>query len=238
MRARLSRLMLSLMLCLLSVGSAACGCPEGNIVVPSRNVTGDLRWRSGDATLSLDGHFLSSPSGEGISYDRATVPIGGEPAPAHRTDLVLEAMSPGCHADATGARLCDRNLRVRLTVHGVSLGAGSYGLDDTHAKLELQLGNPTTPPGNAPCPGKPGLTGCNTNVTPEPAFVAYTAVTGSLVLSRLQEDCSDVLRECALTAEGSFAVSAATPAGDALELASGIIGAQDTFMHRDANTCD
>jgi hypothetical protein len=236
MCARLSRLMLWLMLSLPSVGSVACGCPEGNIVMPSRNVTGDLRWRAGDATLSLDGHFSSSPSGDGISYDRATVPIGGEPGPALRTDLVLYAMSPGCHADATGARVCDRNLRVRLTVHGVALGAGSYGLDDTHANLELQVGNPTG--AGQPCPDKPGLDGCTTNVTPEPAFVAYTAVSGSLVLSRLEEDCTDALRECALTAEGTFAISAATPAGDALELTSGIVGAQDTFMRRDPNTCD
>ena len=229
--------MLSLTLSLLSVGSASCGCPEGNIVVPSRNVTGDLRWRSGDAALSLDGHFSSSPSGDGIAYDRATVPIGGEPSPALRTDLVLSAMSPGCHPDTAGARVCDRNLRVRLTVHGVALGAGSYGLDDAHANLELQVGNPSTG-GSGPCPDKPGLTGCSTNVSPEPAFVAYTAVSGSLVLSRLEQDCTDVLRECGLTAAGAFELSAATPAGDALELTSGIVSAQDTFMYRAANTCD
>lgn len=39
---------------LLYFGSIGCGCPAGNFVVPARNVTGDLRWQSGDATETLD----------------------------------------------------------------------------------------------------------------------------------------------------------------------------------------
>src|SRR4051794_25279227 len=119
---------------LLAVDAVACGCPGGNFVVPERSVTGDLSWQSADGAESLDGHFSSSPSGDGISYAHATVPVSGVAGPALPTDLVLFAMAPGCHAGATGARLCDRQLRMRLTVHDVAPGAASYALDDGHAE--------------------------------------------------------------------------------------------------------
>jgi hypothetical protein len=227
-----------LMVCLLSVVSVGCGCPSGNSVEAERNVSGLLRWQSGDQAQIFDGHFLSSPrSGDGISYDRATIPMTGDPPPALPTDLVLFAMAPGCHTDATGASICDRQLRVRLTVHGVARGAASYPLDDAHAALELQVGDPFVA-GHDPCPDKPYLTGCNANPTPDPPFVAYAALSGNLALSRLEEDCTDVLRECALAADGTFAVSASTPAGELVELTDGVVSASDSFNHRDANTCD
>lgn len=147
-------------------------------------------------------------------------------------------MSPGCHADATGSRICDRQLRFRLTVHGVARGAASYQLDDRHAALELQVGAPIVViPG--PCPGKPGLNGCDTS--PEPPdlpFVAYTSLGGSLTLAGLEEDCTDVLSECALAADGSFALSASSPTGEIVDLTSGIVSASDSFNHRAENTCD
>lgn len=222
---------------LFSVGLVACGCPAGNAVVAARTVAGDLRWQSADDAEVLDGHFLSSPSGEGISYDRATIPVSGASAPARPTDLVLLAMSPGCHADATGARTCDRNVRLRLTVHDVALGAAAYVLDDAHANLEVQVGAVVVP-GHDPCPDKPDLMGCNSNPTPDPPFAPYTMMSGTLALSRLEQDCTDVLAACSLTADGSFTVSASTPEGALVELTSGTVSARDSFSHRDANTCD
>jgi hypothetical protein len=222
---------------LLSVGLSACGCPAGNGVVAARTVAGDLRWQSPDDTEVLDGHFLSSPSGDGISYDRATIPMSGASAPALPTDLVLFGMSSGCHAGAAGARTCDRNLRVRLTIHDVAPGPATYVLDDAHANLEVQVGAVVVP-GNDPCPDKPDLMGCNSHPTPDPPFVPYTMVSGTLALSRLDQDCTDVLDACSLTADGSFMVSASSPEGALVELTSGTVSARDSFNHRDANTCN
>jgi hypothetical protein len=216
---------------------AACGCPAGNAVVAARSVAGDLRWQSADGTEVLAGHFSSSPSGEGISYDRATIPMSGASAAPPPTDLVLLAMSPGCHADATGARICDRNIRVRLTIHDVAPRPAAYVLDDAHANLEVQVGAVAVP-GHDPCPDKPDLMGCNTNPAPDPSFVPYPIMSGTLTLSRLEEDCTDVLTACSLTADGSFTVSGSAPDGTLVELTSGSVSARDSFNHRDANSCD
>ncbi len=63
----------------------------------------------------------------------------------------------------------------------------------------------------------------------------YTGVQGQVSLSALAEDCTDVLSICALTAAGSFQLTATGPNGEALSLSTGTITAADTLMYR--GTC-
>lgn len=219
---------------LLPVVSLACGCPAGNRVLPERTVYAELLLQADGESLS--GHLLSSPSGDGIAYDRATIPASGVAGPASANDLVLLAMAPGCHPDATGATICDRTIRARLTVHGVAAGAASYVLDDENALLEVQVVPAST--ALSPCPDKPGLSGsCNVNPAADPPFVTATGLSGSLTLAGLSQDCTNVLQECALSADGLFALAATTPTGR-VELTSGTVTARDTLQYRAANTCD
>jgi hypothetical protein len=222
-------------LLVLSVLAWGCGCPTGNVVVPARDVSFDLQLLAGGVPLT--GHGSSPPSGEGISFDRATIAIGGAAGPPAPGDLRLSAMSPGCHADATGAPVCDRMVRVLLTIHGVSKGAASYALDDRRAELELAVDAP--PGGFGPCPGKPGLDGCvEADAGVSAPYVAQHGITGLLTMTHLAEDCSDVIAGCALAAAGTFDVSAQSAGGDTIVLASGAVTATDTFSYLDGTTCD
>jgi hypothetical protein len=219
----------------LSVVALGCGCPTGNVVVPARDVTFDLQLLAGG--VQLTGHGSSPTSGEGISFDRATIAIGGGLGPPAPGDLRLSAMSPGCHADATGSPVCDRLVRVLLTIHGVSKGAASYTLDDTRAELELAVDTPPTEFG--PCPGKPGLAGCvQADAGVSAPWVAQHGIRGLLTMTHLAEDCSDVLAECALAASGTLDVSAQGAGGDTVVLASGAVTATDTFSYLDGKMCD
>jgi hypothetical protein len=219
----------------LSVVALGCGCPTGNVVVPARDVTFDLQLLAGG--VQLTGHGSSPTSGEGISFDRATIAIGGGAGPPAPGDLRLSAMSPGCHADATGSPVCDRMVRALLTIHGVSKGAASYTLDDTRAELELAVDVP--PAAFGPCPGKPGLDGCaEADAGVSSPYVAQHGITGLLTMTSLAEDCTDVISGCALAARGTFNLSAQGAGGDTIALSSGAVTATDTLSYLDGKTCD
>jgi hypothetical protein len=214
-----------------------CGCPRGNLVIPARDVTFDLNLQA--AGTQLTGHGSSQPDGEGISFDRATITVGGAetPAPAP-SDLVLFAMSPGCHADASGATTCDRIIQILLTVHHVDAGAASFDLDDSRARLALEVAPAVSATG--PCPGKDAGAGvmCGSSGAANDWFVPYTGIRGHLTVARLAEDCTDVIAACALAADGTFDVTAASANGDTVELASGTLTAADSFSYRDGNSCN
>jgi hypothetical protein len=188
------------------------------------------------AGVSLTGHGSSPPSGAGISFDRATIAGAAPAGPPAPGDLLLFAMSPGCHPDATGAAVCDRAIEVLLTVHGVASGAASYPLDDTRA--ELQLAVDEIPAATGPCPGKPGLTGCAADAGALAPFVTQPGIAGLLTLTRLAEDCTDVIAGCALDVDGTFDVTARSTGGDTVALASGAVTAADTFSYQDGTMCN
>jgi hypothetical protein len=218
----------------LSVVASGCGCPSGNVVVPARDVSFDLQMLAEGTPLT--GHGSSLPSGEGISFDRATIGGGAAAGPLAPGDLQLFAMSPGCHPDATGFAVCDRMVRVLLTIHGVTRGAASYSLDDERAELEIAV---EAPPGAGPCPGKPGLDGCAaTDAGASAPYVAQQGISGLLTMARLAEDCTDTIAGCALDARGTFDVSAQSAGGDTIALASGAVTAADTLSYQDGKTCD
>jgi hypothetical protein len=224
----------ALFLALAMVGLGCGGCPTGNLVVAARNVSFDLRMTAG--SVQLTGHGSSPPSGGGISFDRATITGAAPAAPRAQGDLLLFAMSPGCHPDATGSALCDRMIQVLLTVHGVTSGAASYKLDDTRAELQLAVDDL---PATGPCPGKPGLNGCAApDAGASGAYVAQTDISGLLTMVRLAEDCADAIAGCALDADGTFEVSAGSAGGDTIALASGDVTATDTLAYQDGKTCD
>ena len=219
---------------LLSALAFGCGCPSGNVVVASRDVTFDLQMLEGDARLT--GQGSSPPSGEGISFDRATIAGGAVAGPRAPGDLLLFAMSPGCHSDATGSAVCDRTIQVRLTIHRVAMGAASYVLDDQRAEMEIAV---EVPPGTGPCPGKPGLAGCAAaDASASAPYVAQHDIKGLLTMARLAEDCTDAIAGCALDARGTFDVSAQSAGGDTIALASGAVIAADTLSYQDGKTCN
>jgi len=220
----------------LAVLGLGCGCPKGNLILPARDVSFDLQ--TVVAGVQLTGHGSSPPSGAGISFDRATILAGdgtaGMPAPG---DLLLFAISPGCHPDTTGPSVCDRLIRILLTVHGVANGAGSYTLDDARAELKLAVDE--VAPATGPCPGKPGVTGCAVADAGTPApYVSQTGIAGSLAMTRLAEDCTDVITSCALNAEGTFDLTAGSVGGDTVALRTGAITAADTFSYEDGSICN
>jgi hypothetical protein len=218
----------------LSVTALGCGCPRGNLVVAARNVGFDLQLMT--AGTELTGHGLSPPGGEGISFDRATISAGeagGPPAPG---DLLLFSISPGCHPDATGASLCDRTVRVALTVHGVTSGGGSYTLDDAHAELRVAVDEVVA--ALRPCPGKPGLTGCAADAGAPAPYIAQTGIQGALTIEHLAENCWDVIAACALNAVGGFQVTAGSASGDTVTLAAGTVTAEDSFSYQDGTICN
>ena len=222
----------------LSTLGLGCGsCPTGNAVEPAREVTFDLHLQLVGGAL-LTGRGSSPPDGEGLSFDRTTIAVGGAqvPPPASN-DLVMFAMTPSCHPDSTGATVCDYLLRSWLIVHQVAPGTSSIELDDSRAALALSV-TPVVTGSTGPCPGKPGLSGCPTTTSPDGPMVAYTGIAGHLDLSELSQDCTDVISSCALAAAGSFTVSASTPQGDAVELASGSLTAADTLVYQDHNSCN
>jgi len=189
------------------------------------------------AGVQLTGHGSSPPSGSGISFDRATIAGAGDFAPPAAGDLLLFAMSPGCHPDSTGAAVCDRTVRILLTVHGVASGAASYTLDDAHAELGLAVDE--LPPATGPCPGKPGLTGCPSPDAGAPSrYVAQTGIGGLLTMPRLAENCTDAIASCALDADGTCAVTTGRAGGHPVGLTSGTVGAADTFSYQDGTTCN
>ena len=47
-----------------------------------------------------------------------------------------------------------------------------------------------------------------------------------------------MLGACSLAADGTFEVSASTPVGDIVELASGAVTAQDSFAYEDGSQCN
>lgn len=218
----------------LSMTALGCGCPRGNLIVPTRDVSFDLQLLT--AGVELTGHGLSPPSGEGISFDRATISAseaGGPPAPG---DLLLFSVSPGCHPDATGASICDRWVRVLLTVHGVTIGGGSYILDDSHAELQVAVDEVVAAP--RPCPGKPDLTGCTPDAGPPAPYVAQTGIQGVLTMDHLAENCFQVIAACALNAVGAFEVTAGSASGDTVTLAAGRVTAEDSFSYQDGTMCN
>jgi hypothetical protein len=197
-------------------------------------VSFDLRMLQGG--VQLTGHGSSLPSGEGISFDRATIAGGAAAGPRAPDDLLLVAMSPGCHPDATGTVVCDRRIRVLLTIHGVGGGAASYTLDDERAELQIAVEGP---PETGPCPGKPDLNGPSEADAGVPApYVAQDGISGLLTMARLVENCTDAIAGCALDARGTFEVSARSAAGDTIALASGAVTAADTLSYQDGKMCD
>lgn len=237
MKALTLTLALSLVASLSTLGLGCGGCPTGNAVQPARDVTFDLQLQPVGGAL-LTGHGSSPPDGEGLSFDRTTITVSGSQVPPHASDdLVLVAMAPGCHPDSTGASLCDYLLRSWLIVHQVAPGASSIDLDDSRAALALSV-TPVVAGSTGPCPGKPGLSGCPTATAPDGPMVAYTGIAGHLDLSELSQDCTDAISSCALTAAGAFTVSASTPQGDTVELASGSLTAADTLLYQDQSSCN
>jgi len=214
-----------------SVLGLACGCPKGNVVVPLRNVSFDLQLWTADQLLTS--HGSSSPSGDGISFDRTTIYISGPQTPTPLPDdLLLYSMSPGCHPDDSGAAVCDWEIRSRLTIHGVKAGPATIYLDDQRAELLLSV-MMTPPPATGPCPGKPGLYGCPIDGgTADAPYVPYTNLNGQVVLTVLDENCTQALSTCALTAQGTFALTATGPGVEVVSLAAGTLTAADTFMYR------
>jgi hypothetical protein len=194
------------------------------------------------AAETYTGHATSPPSGQGIAFDRATIPeTGGGPKSA--TDLVLYTMSPGCHPDATGATVCDWGFDVLVTIHGVGPDPSlplTVAIDDSSAAVQVTS---QPPPVLGPCTDKPGLedAGVKCSVVSDSSTqtgtsdATYTGLQGLLTLTQLAEDCTDVLSVCALTAQGAFELTGTGPGGEALSLTSGTVTAADTLMYRD--TC-
>jgi len=214
-----------------SVLGLACGCPKGNVVVPARNVSFDLQLWTADQMLT--GHGSSPPAGDGISFDRATIvtPDPQTPPPLP-DDLVLYSMAPGCHPDDSGTAVCDWDIRSQLTVHGVMAGPALINLDDQRAELLLSAVM-TPPPATGPCPGKPGIYGCPADGGGATvAYVPYTNLTGQLALTALAENCTQALSSCALTAQGTLALTATGPGAEAVSLGAGTLTAADTFIYR------
>jgi hypothetical protein len=204
------------------------------VVVPAREVTFALRLQLADALRT--GHGSSPPDGEGISFDRATIPVTGTDAKATAPDdLVLYAMSPGCQVDAAEITTCDRDVRLRLAVHHVTPGAASIALDDARAQLAVAVALPASV---VPCPPKNGVSPGGCSVTAAAPFAAYTGIRGQLTLAHLAEDCTDVIGACALSADGTFDLTGTSAAGDTVELASGALSAADTLSYQDGNSCN
>ncbi|HEY6475682.1 MAG TPA: hypothetical protein VI456_03820 [Polyangia bacterium] len=217
-----------------------CACPKGNVVVASRDV-GFVFQLSTPAEIYM-GQGTSPPSGDGIEFDRATLPVMDPDKPAaSATDLVLHALAPGCHPDTTGAVVCDWSFDVFATIHGVNPHAGlplTIDLDDSSASVKV-AGSP--PPVLGPCPDKPGLADagvkCAVPSDAGPAaFVTYEGLQGQMTLTELAENCTNVLSICALTAQGTFQLTGVGPNGEALSMTSGTLLAADTLMYRDMCT--
>lgn len=218
--------------------SVACApsCPTGNVVVPARDVSFALQLQTADGPLTS--HGSSPPDGEGISFDRATIVVADpQGSPLASGDLGLYSLSPGCHPDSAGNAVCDRDIRIRLTIHGVMTGVTSVDLDDQRAQLQMSVA-PTGSPATGPCPGKPGLTGCAADggQAGTGTYVSTSGLTGHLDVTQLAEDCTGVLSSCALAAQGTFELSAMGPSGEPVKLSSGTLTAADTLMAR--TSCD
>jgi hypothetical protein len=213
----------------------ACGCPTGNIVVPEREVSFNLRLQTGNGLLA--GHGSSPPGGQGISWKRAT--LEGSTQPPLKDDLVLFSMSPGCHADATGSTVCDYGIRTSLIVHGVMAGPAAIDLDDQRAALKVSVEMIPAISASGPCPGKPELNTCplDPQPMPTPDVSSYTGLMGHVTITELGEDCTHVISSCSLGAQGTFDLSATGPNGETIELASGALTATDTFMYSDSSSC-
>ena len=153
----------------------------------------------------------------------------GLPPPKSPDDLVLTSEAVGCHADATGARVCDRRVELRMTVHHVPAGAGSIELDDARAQLEAGLANIVAPSG--PCPGKMTEGKClsDADVAMQMAtgLLAYQNIRGRLELCRLEVDCAGVIPPCLLQASGGFDLTATGPQAAAMQITAGTLEAAD-----------
>jgi|GEM_PF-5963909 len=223
----------------LSAG-AGCGCPQGNAVEAARSVQADFQLAS--PTVPYTGHASSRPGGTSIAFDRSTILQGSSPGPASRTDLALYLMAPGCHPDESGSMICDWSFDLVVTVHGVPARPTlplTIGLDDQSAAVQVNSQFHPAPV-YGPCPDKPGLddAGVSCVVSTDPPAsgdVPYSSVQGQLTLTTLDENCTDVLSSCALTAAGTFQLAATGPAGEALSLNAGMIAAADTLAYR--KTC-
>lgn len=220
----------------LLVATGGCTCPKGNAVTASRDVAADFQLVT--ATQTYTGHATSPPSGQGIAYDRATIPTLDSPtAPARGTNLALYTMSPGCHPDATGTVVCDWAFAVAVTIPGVGPSPAlplTIALDDATATVRV---DGTPPPILGPCPGKPD-TGSKCPVVTDASTddgtdsATYTGLQGQVTLTQLAEDCTDVLSICALTAAGTLQLTATGPNGEALSLSAGTIAAADTLTYQ------
>jgi hypothetical protein len=218
-------------------GCAPCG--EGDLVEPDRSVGFELRHQSQSQILAGPGS--SAPTGLAISFDRATIPITGQAPPASASDLVLTAQAVGCHLDADNQRLCDQNVDVRLTVHDVKPGAATVVLDDQRATLEVDIADMVVPTG--PCPDKmiPGVKCASAEDharVKDTGLVAYRGIQGQLVVSALAVDCGHVLTYCLLQTSGTFALTAAGPKGEAVQLSSGAFMAADQRRARPPEACN
>jgi len=223
----------------LSVG-AGCACPQGNAVEAARLVQAGFQLAS--STVAYTGNASSRPGGGAIAFDRSTILEGSSPGPASRTDLAVYMMAPGCHPDASGATICDWSFDLAVTVHGVPPHPTvplTIALDDRSAAAQVN-GQFHPTPVYGPCPDKPGLAdaGVSCVVSTDPpasGYVPYSGIQGQLTLTSLDENCTDVLSVCALTAAGTFELAATGPAGESLSLSEGTIAAADTLMYR--QTC-
>jgi hypothetical protein len=235
MPSRSSGTKASLLSVLLVLG-VGCGCPKGNEVVASRDVSFGFQLVTAADTYA--GHADSPPSGEAIAFDRATLTSSPDGPTAGADDLLLYALAPGCHADDTGAKICDWGFRIYVTIHGVGRLPNlppAIAVGDTSAAVNV-VGEP--PPVPEPCPDKPELAdvGGTCNISTPEAPVAYHGLAGQFVLTELAEDCTDVVSICALTAQGSFHLTAVGPNGEALSATDGALVAADSLMYRDTCT--
>jgi hypothetical protein len=200
-------------------------CPEGDVIEANRQITFDVRHQA--AGLTLAGQGSTGPSELAIAFGRATVV---SPPPAPPGDLVLDGDAVGCHADAAGQRVCDRNVEVRLIVHDVGPAPASIDLDDQRADLEVRVATMLVATG--PCPGKEELGGkCPTDEdrakVVDSGTVSYQGIRGRFDIERLELDCDHVVSTCGLQARGTFSVTATAPDGALIELSSGTFSAAD-----------
>jgi hypothetical protein len=217
---------------------AGCQCPDGNAVDAVRYVAADFQLDT--STVAYASKAQSAPGGGAIAFDRATIVAGGSAGPATASDMVLYLMAAGCHPDESGAAVCDLQFDLALTIHDVSRHPSlplTVALDDRSAALRLES---SSSPVQVPCTGKPGVDGGLCSGGPDPGAppdkeVFYSGIQGQLILTSLDENCTDVLSICALTAAGTFQASATGPDGEALSLTAGSITAADTLMYR--HTC-
>ena len=233
--------------CLLLAGLGCGGstCPKGNVVVALRDVSFAMQLQGGEGTLT--GNGSSPPNGEGIAFDRATLPTsaGEGPSPG-QDDLVLHAWSPGCHGEAAGNPVCDQTFKLYLTIHGVAVHPNLplvLALDDQRAQLSLLVEASSGAMG-ACGSDKPGVADSGTKCSAildaggasSPHYAVYTSLRGQINLTQLAEDCTDALSSCALAAQGTFQLTAAGPNDETLTLTAGSLTATDTFRYRD--TCE